>query len=330
MNLTGKWSIDPAMPVLRISRKAMKAAKCLDLQMGYIMLNRRREIVQGTTLFLTFAMIVSSGAGLTNLDVPGASVTAPRGINSQGNVVGLWYNNSNGQSAIIQGFLWKDGTYTTIDVPGGFGGTFASGINDQGEIVGGYYDGKEHGFLYRDGVFTAIDFPGAVQTDAYGINQQGDIVGLYLTGKDAITTHGFLLRKGIFTSIDFPGSLFTRVFDINNRGDIVGGYFDPVNGNHGFVFEDGTYTTVDVPGVNLTQEADAINDQREIVGTYFVQNSAIFFLRHGSYTHVAIPGGQIASVGGINDKGDISGSYTDSNSINSIHGFVLQGEVKPN
>ena len=49
----------------------------------------------------------------------------------------------------FHGFLLDvDGTYTTLDVPGSTD-TFASGINDGGEIVGYYTDflGMSHGFL---------------------------------------------------------------------------------------------------------------------------------------------------------------------------------------
>jgi probable HAF family extracellular repeat protein len=50
-------------------------------------------------------------------------------------------------------------SFTTIDVPGALS-TSPSGINDSGQIVGGFWDGlKGHGFLYRGGSFTTIDVP---------------------------------------------------------------------------------------------------------------------------------------------------------------------------
>jgi uncharacterized membrane protein len=36
------------------------------------------------------------------------------------------------------GFLLDQGSYTTLDVPGSIN-TYANGINDSGQIVGGYY-----------------------------------------------------------------------------------------------------------------------------------------------------------------------------------------------
>src|SRR5262249_31103353 len=70
--------------------------------------------------------------------------SAHYGINNFGQIVGT-YSNHNVTS---HGFLWKDGVYTTFDVPGAISTTL-SGINDYGEIVGSYTDGAGvgHGFL---------------------------------------------------------------------------------------------------------------------------------------------------------------------------------------
>src|SRR5262245_33789574 len=84
-------------------------------------------------------------------------------------------------AAVAQGckrFLDVSGTFSTIDVPDSEW-TFASGINDAGQIVGRFTDstGYSHGFLYDGGTFTTIDPPGSQDTDARGINNLGQIVG---------------------------------------------------------------------------------------------------------------------------------------------------------
>jgi probable HAF family extracellular repeat protein len=61
-------------------------------------------------------------------------------------------------------------------------GTFAEGINDEGEVVG-YFDdslGHTHGFIESGGVYTTFDAPlsNAGATKAFGINDAGDVVGL--------------------------------------------------------------------------------------------------------------------------------------------------------
>ncbi len=77
------------------------------------------------------------------------------------------------------------GVYSTLDVPGSTA-TFASGINDAGQIVGDYYNSAGlHGFLYSNGVYTTIDAVGVPQTNVgggtspSGINEAGQIVGYY-------------------------------------------------------------------------------------------------------------------------------------------------------
>ena len=133
------------------------------------------------------------------IDVPGASFTLPRGINSEGDIVGFY-----GVGTATHGFLLHDGTFTDIDVPGA-SATRPRGINPQGDIVGFYVAaGVTHGFLLRDGSVTTIDFPGASSTQALGINPRGDVVGQYSAGG---ATHGFLLREGTFTTIDVSGPL---------------------------------------------------------------------------------------------------------------------------
>ena len=86
--------------------------------------------------------------------------------------------------------------FITIDDPKGVKGTFALGINPQGDIVGDYQDSTSthHGFLLHRGHYTTIDDPKGVKgTTAVGINPQGDIVGYYLNNTGP---HGFLLRHG--------------------------------------------------------------------------------------------------------------------------------------
>src|SRR5262245_42427895 len=62
------------------------------------------------------------------------------GINSAGQVVGFYSNNSGGH-----GFLYSNGTYTPLDDPLATGDTLAFGINDTGLIVGMYRNISNHG-----------------------------------------------------------------------------------------------------------------------------------------------------------------------------------------
>src|ERR1051326_3672747 len=110
-------------------------------------------------LFAPLAILTSSlslyALTTTTIDVPGATDTGAVGINAQGDIVGFYT-----AGGIIHGFLFRGGSYSTIDVPGAQPPTVPLGINAQGDIVG-FYGGftNEHGFLLRNGAITRIDVP---------------------------------------------------------------------------------------------------------------------------------------------------------------------------
>jgi probable HAF family extracellular repeat protein len=82
--------------------------------------------------------------------------TEASGINDSGQIVGV-YRDAVGS----HGFLFENGSYTTLDVPGSTY-TEAHGINASGQIVGNYSDGHTtHGFLLDNGTYTTLDVPGS-------------------------------------------------------------------------------------------------------------------------------------------------------------------------
>lgn len=186
----------------------------------------------------------------TTIDVPfpGASNTACRGINDQGQIVGVYITFNPFHR---HGFLLSEGTFSTIDFPApGVIGTIARRINDSGQIVGRYVDSSNvsHGFLLDQGVFTTIDFPGAKETGTGGINDNGQIVGTYRDANDNI--FGFIKIEDTFTQIVLPGpvqnvgsvSNFIDTLDlisflegINDQGQIVGEFVGSDGRNHGFI-----------------------------------------------------------------------------------------------
>jgi probable HAF family extracellular repeat protein len=104
-------------------------------------------------------------------------------------------------------------TFSTLDDPLGINmgaqqhyATVAQGINDQGQIVGYYYDsgGNQHGFLYSGGTYTTLDDPLATGTTLpYSINDPDQIVGFY-SGIGTFPLHGFLYSGGTFTTLNDP------------------------------------------------------------------------------------------------------------------------------
>ena len=106
----------------------------------------------------------------------------------------------------------------------------------------------------------------------------------------------------------------------------MGGYTDAGGVEHGFLLSGGQYTTLNVRG-GASVEADAINDQGQIVGT-FPDASGVyhgFLLSGGQYTTLDDPNagtgaGQGTLAFGINDSGQIVGPYVDASGV--VHGFL--------
>jgi hypothetical protein len=103
----------------------------------------------------------------------GVQGTFPIGINASGLISGNYGDANN----VTHGFLLSNGQYTTFDDPAAGTapgqGTNAFSLNDQGQVVGFYWDTtpnlafggfNEHGFLLSHGQYTTLDEPNAVGT----------------------------------------------------------------------------------------------------------------------------------------------------------------------
>ena len=236
-------------------------------------------------------------------------------------------------SADLSGFLYTNGSYVNIAVPGS-ASTFPYAINDSGEIVGGYYVSGvgAYGFVYSDGMYTTLIPQGGQPLD---INDNGDIIGssgadgfIYRNGaytalifplsinnsdqiigdygvSTSIYMQSFLYSDGLYTAIDVPGSLYTNVEAINDYGEIVGSYVNKGSSQaYGFTYIDGVYTTLDIPNGAPT----SINDSGEIVGSFGLGSDDYFIYSNGMYTTLSLPG-FLANGLFINNSGQIAGSY---------------------
>jgi hypothetical protein len=218
---------------------------------------------------------------------------------------------------------FADLTYISIDAPGATRGTVATGINEQGQIVGWYLDATSyHGFLDTGGIFSNIDVPGTQTTIVSGINDFGQIVGQY---SDSTGTHGFFYSAGTFTSLNYPklpsdhSGQNTIARGINNSGQIVGMYGN-ATGIHGFLDDHGSFSTIDsasAPQTNLF----GINDPGQIVGASAGPNGYLY--SSGNFSGINCPGGSGgAEPFDINNQGLIVGGYTVAN---VQHGFLDAG-----
>jgi probable HAF family extracellular repeat protein len=242
---------------------------------------------------------------------PGATVTRVFGLNGHGELVGT-DDSLPGRHA----FLLNHDSHVVLDSSGVLGThtSFARGINNLGDIVGGYFDDddNEHGFLLRHGTLTTIDVPfaGSVGTQLDGLNDSGIIVGVWVDS--AFTVHGFIYQNASFAHLDYPGALDTYPYGINSRGDIVGNWdTDQSTVGHGFVFSSGRIFSFDVPdAVPEGTAADSINERGQIVGSYIDLdgNSHGFLVEGSTFTTLDCPGANNTAAWGIDSAGQIAGT----------------------
>jgi probable HAF family extracellular repeat protein len=83
----------------------------------------------------------------TSIDVPGATLTFPFGLNNRGHVVGFYLD----ANLVRHGFLFKNGVLTTIDHLLASSDSQAHDLNDRGQIVGLYKRGAAAAVQARDG-----------------------------------------------------------------------------------------------------------------------------------------------------------------------------------
>ncbi|MBA3912523.1 MAG: hypothetical protein H0X25_01380 [Acidobacteriales bacterium] len=172
------------------------------------------------------AVVGGTGAGLPNeafetiagkyRDVtppPGGFIEATAaGINKYGEVAGT----TTGAGTL--GFMYKQGKFRILEVPGDKQVTDAWDINDNHMIVGYYLSCaagcKEHGFALLNGKYLTIDYPSAVDTYILGVNNAGQLVGGYdyADGKQ----HGFYTSPLSLTAFEQPGCCKV---DPNWKGD---------------------------------------------------------------------------------------------------------------
>jgi hypothetical protein len=226
--------------------------------------------------------------------------------------------------SLTPGFLLDldRGRFTTFDAPQARVGTVPYDINNRGQIVGRYDDGRSEQAFLRDarGRFTTLRIPGARSAWASGINDRGQVVGDYLDPRGSGTGLGFAWDRGRFTTIKPPGAATTTAQSINDRGQIVGTFSsDLASGTiRGFLLDRGRYASFGVPGAPVTIPG-GINDRGQISGLSLapsevdpVAGGRGFLLArgvNGAVRPVNVPGAPRTFATGLNDRGQLVGAY---------------------
>jgi hypothetical protein len=247
-----------------------------------------------------------------------------------------------------EGFIYNGTTYTSITVPGATSVT-PMGVNNAGQVVGGYSTGGDYE-VFSFGSAHTFDVTGVTQfafsyiggtlgtltgltsntgaetgyIQASAINNSGTIVGY----GGFVSPNGeaaFSYQSGTFTTFVAPGSLggLTTARGINDSGQIVGTFLNPSNVTpppyfqqieEGYLYSGGSYQVIDAPGATIT-ELLGINNNGQILGEeYSASNGGSFFVYSGGvFTNISIPCAGQAALGGINNNNQIG--------VNCISGF---------
>jgi hypothetical protein len=221
--------------------------------------------------------------------------------------------------------------YTNIDLAGQQQ-TIVGGVNDVGDVVGGFRDtsGVRHAYIMSaQSEFQSIDFPGATATFGEGINNRGDIVGFYADTSGL--RHGFLLSAGQFTTIDFPAAnaIFNIAADINDRGEIAGMYNTSDGGIHGYILTRDGFISLDLSSsvIPITQ-VFGINNRSQVEGDFADAsfNTHGFVFRSGAVEQIIdVPGESETASFGMNNANEMVGSAID---FSSGTGFVQHGFLR--
>jgi len=201
--------------------------------------------------------------------------------------------------------------------------SLASGLNNKGWVIGDVPPGQ--GFIRKPKgrILTFGDANAYHNFVAAGINAQRTVCGSLIDAQG--TQHAFVrTADGTFTVFDPPGSTSTFATDINDSGLVVGAY-DSGMRSHGFIRgADGAITTFDDPDAHDIVPF-SINRSGVIVGEIGEYGSVVVFIRSaaGKFKRFDLPGSDVDQLDwvGINDNGMIAGSY-DHDSGETASGFI--------
>ena len=247
-------------------------------------------------------------------------------INDRGQVLGTYDARSAGGE---HAFVYSNGTFTQIDIPGAATGSSAAeaaspagevspaAINNRGQVTGEYVQAtgdpahpyKMVAFIDTGGKITKIDPPFATSTMPMAINDKGQVVANHFGSE---TAGAFIYDNGRIETISPPDALDVTVHDINNAGQVVGTYTDkfltpePAGsfGAHGFVYKDGTFTEITAPDGAPTFPL-RINDVGQVIGTYPSATAGV--VGHGFLASVPAAGTQPPAPGAVDWAALIAG-----------------------
>ena len=229
-------------------------------------------------------------------------------------------------------------SFKAVTIPGANAGVIAAGIDDLGRISGSYTQGfpdnpYPQAFILNDaGGFVSLGAgPGGHHSSGYHMNNKGDLA--LQSGRFAQTSRGFVYHSGTATFDRLtvgtdPLRPYTTAIGANDLGYTVGainfggasaGFF--ADGSQGAIWHNGFIVGIfSMPGADWTVATD-VTDYGITVGTYDTNGTHHGFIGYGGQQWTLdVPHAVSTNVWSINEKSEITGSFTDANG--ATHGFV--------
>ena len=296
-------------------------------------------------VFAVFAQLSYAQFTYTAVNIPGATETEVRGVNSSGEIVGYYKTTSSATctevnvqfpNCPVHGFKIVNGVLTKLMVPNSTW-TAIMGVNDFGDLVGFTVtsDGS-HGFLWKHtNVITLFNAPGAgpnsdIHTVAMSVNKALIVAGASWFFSNTTPNGGWVWANGAFSLMnpgDTSGSCCPNgegVNGISNNGFVSG------QNSSGAWFKSGT--DEDFYMVTSGTVGTAVNSNADVIGFsggvgYFSkhielnENNDAVEVKPG-FIKVMFPGSVNTYPFGLSDLRTVVGAYTDSAGM--IHGFVAK------
>lgn len=246
---------------------------------------------------------------------------------------GMDVNNA-AQAVVNAGFAhrWQNGQLLNLGTlcAGCFlAGSFGSGINGAGEVVGYTHVSPSqppHAFVYRGGrmIDLGTGFGSGSSSAAWNVNTAGQVVGQRARSQSsplrAALWHGSTIRDlgTLGGSTNQPFATESIAYAINDAGQVVGTAL-PRSGYplHGFVWQNGVMRDLGTLGGNTEATvAQDIANTGQIVGSS--QNATgqthAFVRTNGVMRDLGTLGGNYSAAYGINERGQIVGGSRISDS----------------
>ncbi len=168
--------------------------------------------------------------------------------------------------------MWHNGVVQYLATLPDSYGSWANGINDAGQVVGGSVysptsGAYRHAVLWQNGVAQDLGvLPGCYRSEAWAINSRGQVVGNCHDSSGY--SHAFLWHNGVMQELAIPqGGFQAWAYGMNDQGQVVGWFSDPSGYACACVWQDGVAQALDrLPGSSDTAIAYAISGSGQVVG----------------------------------------------------------------